>query len=134
MHTFKRFMLSGALVALLVAPAAVSAQSNNVTPNDFWGGDEVGENVQNTINLGNRDPREIAAQIINILLGFLGIIAVIIVLAGGFKWMTAGGNQDKVDEAKKLMSAGVIGLIIVLASFGIAQFVINSLVSATTGG
>lgn len=105
-----------------------------VTSDDFWGGTNARTEVEGTINLGQRDPRAIAAQVINILLGFLGIIAVIIILAGGFKWMTAGGNQDKVDEAKKLMSAGVVGLIIVLASFGIAQFIINSLVTATTGG
>lgn len=132
MHTLKRLLLSAGVVSMATAFMVAPVQAADVQPNDFWGGNEVGGNVQNNINLGNRDPREIAAQVINILLGFLGIIAVIIILAGGFKWMTAGGNQDKVDEAKKLMSAGVIGLIIVLASFGIAQFIINSLVSATT--
>ena len=58
----------------------------------------------------------------------------IIILLGGFKWMTAGGNEDKVGEAKKLIIAGVIGLIIILASWGIATFVINALVSATGNG
>ena len=112
---------------LLAAPVAAQPESS-----DYWGGEDIEENIQEDILLGERDPREIAAQVVNIILGFLGIVAVIIVLAGGFKWMTAGGNQDKVDEAKKLMSAGVIGLIIVLAAFGIARFIIDSLVNATT--
>jgi len=107
------------------------ATATEPVPSDYWGGTEVEENVQKDIMLGERDPREIAAQVINIILGFLGIVAVIIILAGGFKWMTAGGNQDKVDEAKKLLSAGLVGLLIVLASFGIARFIINSLVTAT---
>ena len=78
-----------------------------------------------------KDPRVIAASVVNIMLGFLGIIAVLIILLGGFKWMTAGGNEDAVAQAKKMMTAGVIGLVIVLASFGLAQFVINALYDAT---
>ncbi|MFH0956085.1 MAG: hypothetical protein V1801_02650, partial [Candidatus Falkowbacteria bacterium] len=75
-------------------------------------------------------PRAIAAQVINIILGFLGIVAVIIILLGGFKWMTAGGNEDKVGEAKKLITAGIIGLVIILAAFAIATFVLTQLGAA----
>ncbi|MDD4900992.1 MAG: pilin [Patescibacteria group bacterium] len=87
--------------------------------------------IGNTIGLGNRDPRAIAASVINVILGFLGIIAVVIILLGGFKWMTGGGNEDKVGEAKKLIIAGVVGLVIILASWGIATFVIDNLLTAT---
>ena len=96
---------------------------------DPWGGKQ--SEVQTGTGLGNKDPREIAAGIISVILGFLGIVAVIIILLGGFKWMTAAGNEDKVDEAKKLITAGVIGLVIILAAYAIATFVINSLLSAT---
>ena len=70
--------------------------------------------------------------VIRIALGFLGIIAVIIILLGGFKWMTAGGNEDKVGEAKKLITAGVIGLVIIISAFAIATFVLDSLITATS--
>ncbi|MFW5888708.1 MAG: hypothetical protein ACOCVY_03255, partial [Patescibacteria group bacterium] len=63
--------------------------------------------------------------------GFLGILAVVIILIGGFKWMTAAGNEDKVGEAKKIIVAGVIGLVIILASWGIATFVLEQLMGAT---
>lgn len=99
---------------------------------DAWGNNSNGDYIANT-GLGNRDPREIVAQVINVILGFLGIIAVVIILLGGFKWMTAGGNEDKVGEAKKLIVAGIIGLVIILAAFAIATFVINQLLSATGG-
>ena len=120
-----------------VSAAALPSSDGGANPatidtNTYWGGQNVAENIESNIQLGKKDPREIAANVINIILGFLGIIAVILILAGGFKWMIAAGNQDKVDEAKKLMSAGVIGLIIILAAFGIARFVINALVTATT--
>jgi len=72
------------------------------------------------------------ANIINIVLGFLGIVAVIIILAGGFKWMTAGGNEDGVGEAKKMITGGVIGLVVIFAAWAIASFVLSSLQSATS--
>jgi len=93
---------------------------------------DVGINeITSQIQLGAKDPREIVAQIINTAMMFLGIIAVVIILLGGFKWMTAAGNEEKVSEAQKLMGAGVIGLVIILASWGIASFVLNQLINAT---
>ena len=71
------------------------------------------------------------AKIINIILGFLGIGAVIIILIGGFKWMTAAGNEDQIAEARKYIINGVIGLVVVFASWAIASFVIGNLSSAT---
>jgi len=81
--------------------------------------------------LGTKDIREGVMTIVNVLLGFLGIIAILIVLYGGFLWMTAAGNEDKVDQAKKIITAGIIGLIIIFVSFAIASFVITSLIDAT---
>ncbi len=100
-------------------------------PNVIWGGNVTQGDVGNTIGLGSQDPRIIAAKVIRVLLGFLGVIAVVIILLGGFKWMTAGGNDEKVGEARKLIIQGVVGLIIILAAFGIASFVVGSLLTTT---
>lgn len=87
--------------------------------------------IQGNLGLGNEDPRAIAARVINVVMGFLGIIAVIIILVGGFQWMTAGGDEGKVESAKKMMTAGVIGLVIILAAWGVTIFVMNALLNAT---
>lgn len=84
--------------------------------------------------LGSRDIRATIASIINVALGLLGIVAVVIVLVGGFKWMTAGGNDEKVTEARKLIFAGIIGLAIILSAYAIAKFVLSQLYSATEAG
>lgn len=97
-----------------------------------WGSDTLKDQIQNQTGLGDRDPRDTAAAVIRVILGFLGIIAVVIILLGGFKWMTAGGNEDKVGEAKKLITAGIIGLVIILTAFAIATFVLTNLMSATS--
>ncbi|MFP4514961.1 MAG: pilin [Parcubacteria group bacterium] len=90
--------------------------------------------VNNTIELGQEDPRTVVARIINIAMLFLGIIAVGIIIFAGFKWMTAGGEEEKINNAKKTLRNGVIGLVIVLASWGIASFILNQLLNASTGG
>src|SRR3989338_4602977 len=83
--------------------------------------------------LGTADIRVTIVRIIRIALSVLGVIALLVVLAGGVVWMTAGGNEEKVTTAKKIMINGVIGLAIILSSYAITQFIINSLTGATTG-
>lgn len=116
----KKFITSVTSVALYGLPAVALAQNYGL------------DNLYGNVNLGNRPLLETVGQIINVLLGFLGVIAVILILIGGFKWMTAAGNEEKVGEAKKLLGAGVVGLVIILAAFAIAAFVIGELSSATT--
>jgi len=91
---------------------------------------DVGSNfISNDIALGNQDPRGMVAKIINILLGFLAVIALIIIILGVV--MGATGGEDKAATAKKVMIAGVIGLIIILSAWGIARFVLENLINAT---
>jgi hypothetical protein len=121
-------MLAIAAMALTIASpflAAPAPASAGLSMNDFTGGHDA------SAGLGASDPRDIATAIIRIILGFLGILAVVIILIGGFKWMTAAGNEEGVEEAKKILIAGVIGLAIVLAAWGIASFVLSSLITAT---
>jgi len=97
----------------------------------FAGGIDTGINYGTATGLSTRDVREVVARIINVAMGLLGIVAVVIILAGGFLWMTAGGNEEKVEKAKSLIFSGIIGLAIILTSFAIARFVISSLGDAT---
>ncbi len=93
---------------------------------------DVGTNeVTNAIQLGATDPRKIVARIINVAMMFLGIIAVGIIIFAGFKWMSSQGNEEQIESAKKILKAGVIGLVIILASWGIAAFILNRLINAT---
>src|SRR6056297_239750 len=108
-------------ISTFLSVAAVPAQA--------LGTNDLGVNYASNTGLSNQDPRQTVANIINVILGFLGILAVILILVGGFKWMTAAGNEDKVAEAKKIIVAGIIGLVIVLAAWGIASFVLNALVN-----
>ena len=108
------------VVSFLAVPAMVGAQS-----------DVFGLSYGEATGLGQQDPRETAANIIRAALGVLGIVAVVIVLWGGVLWMTAGGSEERVGKAKKILFAGLIGLIIILSAFALTQFVVNQLIGAT---
>lgn len=110
----------------LTLPSVALAQSDSLNVNDLG----VGA-VQSSIKLGSGDVRQTAARIINVALGFLGIIAVVIVLLGGFQYMIAGGNEEKTGKAKNLIVSGIIGLAIILSAWAITGFVISRLVTAT---
>ncbi|MFA4831108.1 MAG: pilin [Patescibacteria group bacterium] len=90
--------------------------------------------IQDTTKLGKQGLQTTVASIINVALSLLGIVAVVIILVGGFKWMLAGGNDEKTQEARKLIFAGIIGLAIVLSAFAIAKFVLKALSDATMSG
>ena len=94
----------------------------NVFAQDL-GTDVVGKNIA----LSAGDPRIIAAKIVRVALGFLGIIAVCIVLYGGFLWMTSAGNEEKIKSAKKTLLSSIIGIFIVLSAYAITAFVIGAL-------
>jgi hypothetical protein len=108
----------------MLLPLAVRAQNSNLNTGI--------ENVNNT-GLGSRDLRATVGSIINVALSLLGVIVLVIIIYGGFLWMTAGGNDERVGEAKKWIFGGIIGLVIILCAYAIAQFVISNLVTATTG-
>lgn len=83
--------------------------------------------VSDTIELGSADIRVIVARIINVFLGILGVIALVLVIYGGFLWMTAGGSPEQVEKAKKVLINATIGLAIILASWAITWFIFNVL-------
>ena len=114
------------LAATIAVPSMALAQGD-LNVNDLG----VGA-IESELKLGSGDIRQTAANIINVALGFLGIIAVVIVLIGGFKYMVSGGNEEKTSEARKLIFSGIIGLAIILSAWAITSFVISRLVSATT--
>src|SRR3989344_3506629 len=72
--------------------------------------------------------------VIFLLFGFFYIVAILLILYGGFVWMTSQGNRDQVDKAKKIITNAAIGLVIIFVSFSIAQVVVGVIMSATGVG
>jgi hypothetical protein len=117
----KKVILGLTLATLIAVPfVAVVADEG---PWNAW----MGNTIQNTPVKANADLIGIIFKAIQYLLAFLGVVAVVVILIGGFMWMTAGGNDEKVGKAKKILIQGMIGLVIILLAFAIATFVIQRL-------
>ncbi|EKE07510.1 MAG: hypothetical protein ACD_18C00064G0009 [uncultured bacterium] len=101
--------------------------SNCDNPDDLLGLNCVGENSK----LSAQDPRIIITNIINQALGLLGIVATVLIIYAGFLWMTAGGDEGKAESARKIISAAVIGLVIILMAYSITRYVAINLYDAT---
>jgi len=119
----KKFLLSVVSIGLLFVPLVVSAQLNlgNGYMNNFATG----------AGYGPASLTEVVGKIIKVVLSLLGLVAVVLIIIGGFQWMASGGNEEKIKGAKKLMGAAVIGLIIIVLAYAIATFVIGNLANVT---
>jgi len=93
---------------------------------------DPGGNIAKATKLPTKSPVSITVNFIKWALGFLGLVAVIFIIYGGFTWMTAAGNEERVKKAKEVIKAAVIGLVVVLASWMLIFFVFERVGSATT--
>lgn len=130
MIQIKRILSSIAVGALALAPMIASAQSTNnpfATAQDrITGPGGVQQAAIGTTGEG-ADLPVIIGRIINVILGFLGIVLLFYVLLAGFKWMSAGGNDKQTKEAQDMIKNAVIGMVIIVAGFAISNFVIKQL-------
>ena len=70
-------------------------------------------------------------QITNTILYIVGVVAVIMLIIGGIKYLISGGDSKKVTDAKNTILYAIIGLVIAVLSFAIVNFVIASLPSGS---
>ena len=94
---------------------------------------QVGLQYASSTGLSTVDIRTYVARIIRYFFGLLGLIAVSLMMFAGFLWMTAQGNPEQIERAKKLMANAVIGLVIILSAYSIALFIVNALTGKGNG-
>lgn len=66
-------------------------------------------------------------SVIRASLALVGTIFLILIVVGGFKIMTSGGEEEKFKDGMQMIRMGVIGLLIVLSAYAITRFVIAGL-------
>ncbi len=82
---------------------------------------------------GEADANARIGSILNAVYGFVGVLAVIVIVIGGVMYMTSAGDPAKVARAKTTIMYAVIGLVVVLLAFAITTFVINATGGKTNG-
>lgn len=86
------------------------------------------------LNTAPQDLPTVIIGIINYILGMVGIIALAFFIYGGFRYITAGGNEDTLAEAKRTLSSALIGIIIIGVAAAVVNFVINAFTGNIGGG
>ena len=76
---------------------------------------------------GTKEPALIVSTLIAALLSFLGVIFLILLIYGGYLWMTDRGEEKQVTKAKSIIKNALIGLVIVLAAYAITSFVMGKI-------
>lgn len=125
-----------ALVPAVALPAIASAQAGE-------GGNAIQESLKCGTTLefndsGCEDDAQQGAEtvngmiktVINIISVLVGIVSVIMIIWGGFKYVTSGGDSGNVTSAKNTIIYAVIGLVVV----ALAQFIVQFVLTKVTGG
>jgi hypothetical protein len=98
--------------------------------------DQITNNIDagtNSSGLGRKDIRATVASFIKIALSTIGIIFTTLTVISGYNILTAGGDESKIEKAKKTIQACVIGLLITMSAYSITSFVTKSSLDAVNG-
>jgi lysylphosphatidylglycerol synthetase-like protein (DUF2156 family) len=68
---------------------------------------------------GETSLAETLGLIVNTALSLLGVVFIVLMVYGGFQWMTAGGNEEQVKKAQGRIKNAIIGLVITIAAYAI---------------
>lgn len=133
-----KFLILAAVLMFAIpvaVPVAVSAQSPNIQGNLCQGAQTLQINPDGTATC--QDPsastsnlNTLIRRIINILSVIIGVIAVIMIIYAGFRYITSGGKQESVSAAKNTILYAVIGLVIVALAQVLVRFTLSKLTNS----
>lgn len=135
----KKIAIVSALVALTFAPMAVPIVAHAAS-DDIQGCLAQGSSLQisngsscsgGNTGAGTKKVNQLITDAVNIFSAIVGIISVIMIIFGGFKYITSGGDSNNVSSAKNTIIYAVIGLVVVAMAQFIVQFVLNKVTSGS---
>jgi len=131
---FAGLLMSVVLMLGLAAPALAQDAQQQIN-----NGLCAGSNLQFTENPGQCEVagtdattriNNIIHTIVNLLSAIVGVVAVIMIIVGGFRYITSGGNDTSVTSAKNTILYAIIGLVVV----ALAQLIVRFTLSKLTNG
>jgi hypothetical protein len=117
----KKISLTAITISIL-SPIIVWAQDKGIGA-AFPNVEKVAEegSFNNTVSINS-----MAGDIIQLALSILGVLFVVFMIHAGYLWLTAAGNEQRVDKAKKIIFESIIGLVIVIAAYAITYFIVEA--------
>lgn len=131
-HVFLLIALFSFGLSLLALPAMAASDPGSSL-------DIVQQGIKTTADQAKLDTSEqndlptLIGRAINYLLGIVGVIFLTVTLIGGYMWMTAGGSEEKVGKAKKMIENGINGMIVIFLAYALVYVILVALGGATQG-
>jgi len=118
-----------AIVMIIIAPIHTQYVEASGNLNDAFSNvmKETGEEAGYSYNSTTTSPLPIISKVINVVFGLTGVIVFVLMIYAGILWMTAGGNDEQVKKAQKIIQRAVIGLIIVVLAYAITYFILKAI-------
>lgn len=122
----KKLLVSIALFFILFIPGLTVRY---VTAADAYFGLEKTTAVSDRTKVleKNKDLQASVGKLIGYALSFVGTIFFILVIYGGFKWMTASGNPKTVSSAQEMIVQAIIGLIVIFSAYILTSYIGNTI-------
>ncbi|MFH2063454.1 MAG: hypothetical protein ABIJ46_04895 [bacterium] len=96
--------------------------------------DEQARRAADVAGLGGTESGSLIGLIgttVSALLFLVGVVFLVLIVYAGFLWMTAGGKDDQVGTAKRILTGSVIGMLIVFAAYAITEFILAQTIFST---
>lgn len=123
-----RNKIAGLMIAfgLMVAPAALVTSATTYAAPSCSGVDCI-TSGSGRAKTSNATVNGTITNVTNVLLFLIGAVAVIMLVIGGFKYVTSNGNADQIKSAKNTVMYAIIGIVVAIMGFAIVRFVVTSL-------
>jgi len=137
-NTIASLLAAATLVVVpLAVPAFVAADTGATIQSCLGQGtsltapSDAGTCDNSGVTAGATNVQSIIKTVINIFSFVVGVVAVIMIIVGGFRYITSGGDSGNVSNAKNTIIYAIIGLVVVALAQLIVQFVLNRVTSTT---
>jgi preprotein translocase subunit SecG len=89
----------------------------------------IAANSYETVGTDEYSLSKFVGTIVNVALGLLGVLFVILTIYAGLLWMTSAGDEEKIKKSTGILKASIIGLLIVVASYAVWNFLLYKLIA-----
>ncbi|MBT3816836.1 MAG: hypothetical protein HOG08_00640 [Candidatus Magasanikbacteria bacterium] len=114
---FKYIFITAVCSFIFIVPALAQGGLGNATA--------LLQNTGEKAGVQGEDVGSVVGTFINVALTMVGLIFLVLMVYAGYMWMTARGEESKVEKAQDIIRAAIIGLIIVMSAYAITTLVTN---------
>jgi len=123
----KRYIITTFLIFNLFYCVALASSTQQTSNEDSTSNSAGTVTLNNPLGSTNPTPQSLLGNIINVVLGVTGSLALVMFIFGGLTWMTSAGNSERVTKGKNILIWATIGLVIIFSAYALVKFVFTSI-------